>query len=157
MRWLQGTEMYFYILFYFYFINKLLKMPTLILKNNTETKQVMCLWKKLVLLFCRRNTTIKLLMAYHYTHRSVPCSTLMREVSEVVFLLQMGINTEIHKYTILRHFGALSPEWDVFIKSLPIQSSKIYVRRRQKDFKSQRQWIIPCKQCFLDTTGLIYK
>lgn len=63
-------------------------------------------------------------MTYCYTHRSVHCSTLLREVDIPV----VDDKTESNNGQVMRDFGA-HPERDAFIKLLP-RGSGIYVEEK---------------------------
>lgn len=55
----------------------------------------------------------------------------------------------------VRGFRAPNPKWYVFIPPLPSRLMRLCGRRRQKDCKSQRPWMIPRRQRLQGTTKLI--
>lgn len=82
---------------------------------------------------------------------SVHCSTLVREAS-------LARDGNYHRDPQwgngqrVREFGALSPNRDIFIRSLPARPQKSWL----KDHEGQRWWMAPKKQCDLDTVGLMH-
>lgn len=67
-------------------------------------------------------------------------------------MLLLVADTKRHRYLQLnnvRNFGLVSPMWDVFIKPSP-QGSQAIQKMKQKNYKKQKEWMTPIKQCILD-------
>lgn len=80
-------------------------------------------------------------MAFCYTHRSVPCSVIIRK---------LPIAADGNKPTA-KHYATLSTKWEVYIKSLPpFRAQGALRKRRQKECKSQKKWRTPRKQGHLN-------
>lgn len=92
-----------------------------------------------------------LLMAFWYTHRSVPCSAINREASSWSRWKQIQRTTG-RQYSESRELGTFSPKWDGSIKSL-LRVLRNLLKRRQRESKSHRgdQGDLQCDQssCWL--------
>jgi hypothetical protein len=83
-----------------------------------------------------------LLTAFCYTHRSVPCSPIIREVSSC----SNGNSTETHSQTVFREWETLehSALSGMSIKSL-FSELRYPAKERWKEHKNQRGWRMPRK------------
>lgn len=100
------------------------------------------------------SNTMTFLVAFFYTHLSMPCLSIIREDSSC----SRWTNTEAHKWTMCweRDFGTLSLKWDILIKALSSGLYRYAIEKwRQKYSKSHRGWMTPRKMCLPDTTRLM--